>query len=350
MSDDLTVDHGDCRHGGGQRWGESRLFSRIRRKHPLAGNPGCRDRPERRAQTLRIALALPGSPMPPGRSVYSIATREQRFWSEIAGLRSPTPLPASCSCRAGRRSWRRTRSGPCPRRRRPAFFRQAVGQTRAGRGGGTHRRDLRRPKGPKVSASWPPSRFHLHGQLSRSAVMARYPVRACTGSPLRCLSEASRSRRSLSHATARAGRSLRPNWRDRSCTGSSRKSLQNDLTLARHRPSQGQVPAGLPAKAWPGENGDEPSSRSIYHRPINSNFLLRQAKLSVMFRSSLDTSIKPILCPRKSGPTHFLMRRIRKEPFPSIKYYATYDPELYDHQSEENGQLFQKLEGLRDAQ
>ena len=28
---------------------------------------------------------------------------------------------------------------------------QAVGQTRAGRGGGTHRRDLRRPKGPKVS-------------------------------------------------------------------------------------------------------------------------------------------------------------------------------------------------------
>ena len=26
-----------------------------------------------------------------------------------------------------------------------------VGQTRAGRGGGTHRRDLRRPKGPKVS-------------------------------------------------------------------------------------------------------------------------------------------------------------------------------------------------------
>ena len=28
---------------------------------------------------------------------------------------------------------------------------QAVGQTRAGRGGGTHRRDLRRAKGPKVS-------------------------------------------------------------------------------------------------------------------------------------------------------------------------------------------------------
>ena len=28
---------------------------------------------------------------------------------------------------------------------------EAVGQTRAGRGGGTHRRDLRRPKGPDVS-------------------------------------------------------------------------------------------------------------------------------------------------------------------------------------------------------
>ena len=28
-----------------------------------------------------------------------------------------------------------------------------------------------------------------------------------------------------------------------------------------------------------------------------------------MFRSSLDTSIKPILCPRKSGPTHLLEPR-----------------------------------------
>ena len=39
------------------------------------------------------------------------------------------------------------------------------------------------------------------------------------------------------------------------------------------------------------------------------------SKLSVMFRSSLDTSIKPILCPRKSGPTHTAIEeRARQAP------------------------------------
>ena len=64
---------------------------------------------------------------------------------------------------------------------------QAVGQTRAGEGGGTHRRDLRRPKGPKVSVL-----------ASSSSSMVNSPIRfmalsssACTGSPLRSLSEAS---------------------------------------------------------------------------------------------------------------------------------------------------------------
>ena len=36
-----------------------------------------------------------------------------------------------------------------------------------------------------------------------------------------------------------------------------------------------------------------------------------------MFRSSLDTSIKPILCPRKSGPTHL------KVAAPVIKHQLT---------------------------
>ena len=73
---------------------------------------------------------------------------------------------------------------------------------------------------------------------------------------------------------------------------------QNDLTLTVHRwPS----PSGPAGKAWPGENVDEPSSPAFTTGPSTATFF---SKLSVMFRSSLDTSIKPILCPRKSGPTH----------------------------------------------
>ena len=57
-------------------------------------------------------------------------------------------------------------------------------------------------------------------------------------------------------------------------------------------------------KAWPGENVDEPNSPSFTTDPSTATFF---SKLSVMFRSSLDTLIKPILCLRKSGPTHFVM-------------------------------------------
>ena len=76
---------------------------------------------------------------------------------------------------------------------------------------------------------------------------------------------------------------------------------QNDLTLARHRPSLAKS-SGPAGKAWPGENVDEPSSPAFTTGPSKATFF---SKLSVMFRSSLDTSIKPILCPRKSGPTQF---------------------------------------------
>ena len=46
---------------------------------------------------------------------------------------------------------------------------------------------------------------------------------------------------------------------------------------------------------------DNLSSHKVAGYPSTATFF---SKLSVMFRSSLDTSIKPILCPRKSGPTH----------------------------------------------
>ena len=125
---------------------------------------------------------------------------------------------------------------------------------------------------------------------SSSTCMVNSPIRfmalsssACTGSPLRCLSESSRR----SHATARAGRSLRPTGAtevDRLVT----QKPQNDLTLARHRPSW---PKRACRHAW-GKRGRAKLAR-ITTGPSTATFF---SKLSVMFRSSLDTSIKPILC------------------------------------------------------
>ena len=123
---------------------------------------------------------------------------------------------------------------------------------------------------------------------------------ACTGSPLRCLSEASIPPIAFSrHCSSR--KISTPNWRDRSCTGSSRKKPQKRPHACAPPSIAGQVPAGLPAKPGLGKNVDEPSSPAFTTGPSTATFF---SKLSVMFRSSLDTSIKPILCPRKSGPTH----------------------------------------------
>ena len=174
---------------------------------------------------------------------------------------------------------------------------QAVGQTRAGRGGGTHRRDLRRPKGPKVSVL----------ASSSSTCMVNSPIRfmalsssACTGSPLRCLSEASIPPIAFSrHCSSR--KISTPNWRDRSCTGSSRKSRRTTsrlrATVHRWPSPSGQLPAkpGL-GKTW--------TSQTCPRLPQTHQQQPFFSKLSVMFRSSLDTLIKPILCPRKLGPTH----------------------------------------------
>ena len=74
---------------------------------------------------------------------------------------------------------------------------------------------------------------------------------------------------------------------------------QGNLTLARHRPPLAKSQRAC-RETWPGGNVDEPSSPSFTTGPSTATLF---SKLSVMFRSSLDTSIKPILCPRKSGPT-----------------------------------------------
>ena len=174
--------------------------------------------------------------------------------------------------------------------------------------GGTHRRDLRRAKGPKVSVL----------ASSSSTCMVNSPIRfmalsssACTGSPLRCLSEASIP--PIAFSRARAGRSLRPTGATEVAPARHAKAAERPHACA--PPSiAGQVPAGL-GKAWPGENVDEPSSPAFTTGPSTATFF---SKLSVMFRSSLDTSIKPILCPRKSGPTHVCRREIIPDGLKSV--------------------------------
>ena len=112
MSDDLTVMGIAATRR--QRWGESDC-SRASGGAPACGQPGCRDRPEAEPD-LAVALALPGRCLQVG-----FDRHQQRLVRSRASV--PDALPAAAR-RAGRRSWRRTRSGPCPRRRRPAAGRR----------------------------------------------------------------------------------------------------------------------------------------------------------------------------------------------------------------------------------
>ena len=126
-----------------QRWGDEQIVLAHQAEHPLAGNPDVVDRPE--AEPRPCGSPRPPRAMPPGRLRSPPAAPGPRSRASV-----PDALPAAKLGDAGRRSWRRTRSGPCPRRRRSRS--QAVGQTRAGRGRRhSSNRDLRRPKGPKVS-------------------------------------------------------------------------------------------------------------------------------------------------------------------------------------------------------
>ena len=159
MSDDLTVM--GIAATAAAAMGREQIVLAHQAEHPLAGNPDVATDPKP-SPDLAVALALQGDA---SRSA-SIATSSA--WSRSRAS-VPDALPAAAR-RAGRRSWRRTRSGPCPRRRRPAAGRRPA---RAGRGGGTHRRDLRRPKGRR-SPSWPPAVPPAWSTL-RSASW-RYPV------------------------------------------------------------------------------------------------------------------------------------------------------------------------------
>ena len=181
---------------------------------------------------------------------------------------------------------------------------QAVGQTRAGRGGGTHRRDLRRPKGPKVSVL-ASSSFHLHGQLSD-------PLHGAIQFRLHRIALAL-----LERGVDPADRFLTPLLEPEDLYAQlARQKLHRLVSAERPHAAPpsiaGQVPAGLPAKPGLGKTW---TSQARPHLPPAHQQSTFFSKLSVMFRSSLDTSIKPILCPRKSGPTQ-KERRICKHAVP----------------------------------
>ena len=175
MSDDLTVM--GIAATAAAAMGREQIVLAHQAEHPLAGNPDVATDPKP-SPDLAVALALPGRCLQVG------FDRHQQRLVRDRGLRSPTLCRLLLGVLAGGHGVERG-AGHAPGGADPP---QAVGQTRAGRGGGTHRRDLRRPKGPKVSVL----------ASSSSTCMVNSPIRfmalsssACTGSPLRCLSEAS---------------------------------------------------------------------------------------------------------------------------------------------------------------
>ena len=157
MSDDLTVM--GIAATAAAAMGREQIVLAHQAEHPLAGNPDVATDPKPSPDLA--ALALPGH-------ASRSASSHQSAWSEIAGF---GPRRFEAAARRAGPGMGRTRSGPCPRRSDPP---QAVGQTCAGRGGGTSSPHLRRPKGPKAP-SWPPAVPPAWSTL-RSASW-RYPFR-----------------------------------------------------------------------------------------------------------------------------------------------------------------------------
>ena len=208
--------------------------------------------------------------MPPGRPRWPPAEPRPRSRASVPGAL----LVGAQRWPAAGISWRRTRNGQNSRPHRPAGGRRP--NRRAGRGGGTHRRDLRRPKGPDVSVL-ASMQFHLHDQLPdplhgscRRGRRARlHRIRAAS---LRSLSEASIPAIAFSrHCSSR--KISTPNCRDKVPPARHAKAAGQPHACA--SPSTaGQVPAGLPAKPGRGKRG-RAKLALVYHRPINSNFVLK---------------------------------------------------------------------------
>ena len=222
MSDDLTVM--GIAATAAAAMGREQIVLAHQAEHPLAGNPDVATDPKP-SPDLAVALALPGRCLQVG------FDRHQQRLVRRSRASVPDALPAAAR-RAGRRSWRRTRSGPCPRRRRPAAGRRPDPCRARWRHSSPRPPPPQRAEGLRLGLQ----QFHLHGQLSdplHGAIQFRLHRIA-----LALLERGGRSRRSLSHATARAGRSLRPTGATEVAPARHAKAAtENDLTLARHRPS-----------------------------------------------------------------------------------------------------------------
>ena len=214
---------------------------------------------------LAVALALPGRCLQVGFDRHAAAPGPM-----IAGFGPRRFAGGGLACMAGGHGVGRG-AGHASRRRRRR--RRPSARPVPGEVLDTHRRDLRRPKG----------REGLRLGLQQSSTcMVDSPIRfmarsssACTGSPLRCLSEASIPPIAflIAHCSSRkiSIAQLARQKLHRLVT----QKPQNDLTLARQPSIAGQVPAGLPAKPGLGKTWTAKLARILRHRPINSNFLLK---------------------------------------------------------------------------
>ena len=245
-----------------QRWGESRLFSRITRSTRLRETRMPRQT-RSRAQTLRCPLALPGGCLQVGLDGHQQSLVRDRglrspalcWWALSGGL-----LPGFHGVERG--------TGKNPRPHRPAGGRRP-----------NPCRERWRHSSPRPPPPQRAGRLRL-GLPAVPPAMINSPIRfmamsssAFTGSPLRSLSEASIPAIAFSrHCSSR--KISTPNCRDKSSTGSPRKSRRatSRLRVTVHRWPSPRGPAG---ETWPGENVDEPKLALVYHRPINSNFVLK---------------------------------------------------------------------------
>ena len=182
-------------------------------EHPLGG---CHDRPE--AEPRPCGVPRPPRGMPPGRPRWPPAEPRPR-----SGL-----LPGFHGVERG--------TGKTPGRTDPL---EAVGQTRAGRGGGTHRRDLRRLG---------LQQFHLHDQLPD-------PLHGDVQFRLHRI------------ALAFLERGIDPG--DRLLT------IATKVPPARHAKAAGQPHACASPSLAKSQRKRGRAKALVYHRPINSNFVLK---------------------------------------------------------------------------
>ena len=142
------------------------------------------------------------------------------------------------------------------------------------------------PKGRR-SPSWPPAVPPAWSSPIRFMALSSS---ACTGSPLRLERGVDPADRFLTPLLEPEDLDVRPTGATEVAPARHAKAAERpQLRATVHRwPS----PSGPAGKAWPGENVDEPSSPAFTTGPSTATLF---SKLSVMFRSSLDTSIKPIL-------------------------------------------------------